>query len=170
MKHDHDMHTSTEASVGAHGKHGEPYKKLIWMILISFVAMYILMYAMVDRLQNVVPNINQFYMAGLMTMPMLVIELIVMHKMYPNRKLNIILIVVGLLCGLIFYAGIRQQVGVKDKQFLKSMIPHHAGAILMVEQSELKDEEVKELAQKIIQSQQQEIDFMKAKLKALKDD
>jgi hypothetical protein len=170
MKHDHDMHTSTEASVSAHGKHGEPYKKLIWMIFISFVAMYILMYAMVDRLQNVVPNINQFYMAGLMTMPMLVIELIVMHKMYPNRKLNIILIVVGLLCGLIFYAGIRQQVGVKDKQFLKSMIPHHAGAILMVEQSELKDEEVKELAQKIIQSQQQEIDFMKAKLKALKDD
>jgi hypothetical protein len=170
MKHDHDMHTSPEASVSAHGKHAEPYKKLIWMILISFVAMYILMYAMVDRLQNVVPNINQFYMAGLMTMPMLVIELIVMHKMYPNRKLNIILIVVGLLCGLIFYAGIRQQVGVKDKQFLKSMIPHHAGAILMVEQSELKDEEVKELAQKIIQSQQQEIDFMKAKLQSLKDD
>jgi hypothetical protein len=35
-----------------------------------FVAMFILMYSMVDRFANVYPNVNQFYMAGLMAAPM----------------------------------------------------------------------------------------------------
>ena len=39
------------------------YKRLIWMVVISFTAMYILMYSMVDKLANVIPNFNQFYMA-----------------------------------------------------------------------------------------------------------
>jgi hypothetical protein len=37
---------------------------------LSFISMYVLMYAMVDRFANVYPNFNQFYMAGLMTAPM----------------------------------------------------------------------------------------------------
>ena len=40
------------------------------MAVLSFISMYILMYAMADSFANVIPNINQFYMAGLMTMPM----------------------------------------------------------------------------------------------------
>lgn len=38
--------------------------------------MHVLMYAMVDRLANVYPNFHQFYMAGLMTAAMVVIELL----------------------------------------------------------------------------------------------
>ena len=37
--------------------------------------MYILMYAMVNAFANVYPNVNQFYMAGLMTAPMVVCSL-----------------------------------------------------------------------------------------------
>ncbi len=69
------------------------YPKLALMVVLSFVAMYILMYSMVDRLDNVLPNINQFYMAGLMTSAMVVIEIAIMSMMYHNRKLNIIIIV-----------------------------------------------------------------------------
>ena len=54
--------------------------------------MYILMYAMVNSLENVYPNINQFYMASLMTMPMIIIEFAFMGKMYRNKRLNAILI------------------------------------------------------------------------------
>jgi hypothetical protein len=36
--------------------------------------MYILMYAMVDRFGNVYSSLNQLYMAGLMTVPMIVID------------------------------------------------------------------------------------------------
>ncbi|MFV8355766.1 DUF305 domain-containing protein [Flavobacterium sp. XS1P32] len=143
------------------------YKKLAIMIVVSFIAMYILMYSMVDVFANVVPNINQFYMAGLMTMPMLIIELLVMGSMYGNKKLNISLVVTGFIALILFFAGIRQQAAVGDKEFLKSMIPHHAAAILMGKEASVTDPEIKELIKNIITSQQAEIDQMKAKLKEL---
>lgn len=143
------------------------YKKLAIMIVLSFIAMYILMYSMVDVFANVIPNINQFYMAGLMTMPMLIIELVVMGSMYGNKKLNISLLVTGFIALILFFAGIRQQTAVGDKEFLKSMIPHHAAAILMGKESSVTDPEIKELIKNIITSQQAEIEQMKAKLKEL---
>lgn len=143
------------------------YLKLGIMMLISFALMYLLMYAMVDRWANVMPNINQFYMAGLMSMPMLILELLIMGSMYRNKKLNIGLLFIGLAGMAIFFFGIQKQSGVGDKQFLKSMIPHHAAAVLMVEEAKLTDPEIKELANNIITSQQVEIQKMKDKLKEL---
>ena len=43
------------------------YVHLAIMTALSFISMYILMYAMVNRFANVYSNLNQFYMAGLMT-------------------------------------------------------------------------------------------------------
>lgn len=143
------------------------YKKLALMIVLSFIAMYVLMYAMVDVFANVIPNINQFYMAGLMTMPMLIIEVLVMGSMYKNKKMNIALIATGSIALIVFFMGIRQQMAVGDKEFLKSMIPHHAAAILMGKEASVTDPEIKELIKNIIISQQAEIDQMKAKLKEL---
>ena len=57
-----------------HGKQGH-YGRLLLMTALSFVAMFILMYAMVDRFANVYANFNQVYMADLMTAPMVLIEL-----------------------------------------------------------------------------------------------
>lgn len=144
------------------------YKKLALMIVLSFIAMYILMYAMVDKLANVIPNINQFYMAGLMTMLMLILELVIMGGMYIKKKLNGALIASGFIGIIIFFLCIHQQAGVGDRQFLKSMIPHHAAAVLMVEKASIQDPEIKKLANEIITSQQAEIQQMKAKLKELK--
>ena len=39
------------------------------MTVLSFIAMYALMYAMVDSFESVYANLNQVYMAGLMTAP-----------------------------------------------------------------------------------------------------
>ena len=144
------------------------YRKLAIMIALSFVIMYILMYAMVDKFSNVLPNINQFYMAGLMSMPMLLLELVIMGGMYKNRKLNRILAIAGVLLTVTFFFGTREQVAVKDKQFVRSMIPHHAAAVLMVEKANLSDPEVRALALKIITSQNQEIEQMKSILKRMK--
>lgn len=143
------------------------YKKFALMLVLSFIAMYILMYAMVDKLDNVIPNINQFYMSALMTMPMLILELIIMGSMYKNKKANTALIATGFAGLFIFFICIHRQTAVKDTQFLKSMIPHHAAAVLMVQKASLTDPEIKELANKIITSQQQEIQQMKNKLKEL---
>ncbi|HEX6641049.1 MAG TPA: DUF305 domain-containing protein, partial [Thermoanaerobaculia bacterium] len=66
-----------EHAAEGHGKKHH-YGRLLVMTVISFIAMYVLMYAMVDRFENVYPNFNQFYMAGLMAAAMVAIELIVM--------------------------------------------------------------------------------------------
>jgi hypothetical protein len=144
------------------------YKHLLIMTILSFIAMYVLMYAMVDVFTNVIPNLNQFYMAGLMSMPMVIIELAVMGSMYKNKKLNAIIFSVSAVTLIGFFLCIRQQTLVKDKQFLKSMIPHHAAAILMVKEAKLTDPEIIKLGEDIIASQQAEIDFMKRKLTELK--
>ena len=53
--HDHAGHTA--------------YGRLAAMTILSFLAMYALMYAMVDKAANIHPSLNQAYMAGLMTAP-----------------------------------------------------------------------------------------------------
>ncbi len=147
--------------------HSHHYRKLVTMALLSFIAMYILMYAMVNSLSNVFMNVNQFYMAGLMTSPMVIIEIVVMWSMYSNKKFNIIVLAVSAALLILFYVMIRQQTAVGDKQFLRSMIPHHAGAILMCEEAEITDPEIKKLCEQIRVSQQAEIDQMKARLTEL---
>jgi len=49
------------------------------------------------------------------------------------------------------------------------MVPHHAGAILMCRKAPLRDPQVRELCGRIAKGQQAEIDWMRAKLKALDD-
>ena len=143
------------------------YVRLIVMTVLSFLAMYMLMYAMVDRFANVFPNLNQFYMAGLMASPMVLIEIFLMSAMYPNKKWNALIIAASVATLVLFWVGIRQQAAISDKQFLKSMIPHHAGAILMCEKASIHDPEIKQLCREIISSQQREIDQMKTKLNEL---
>lgn len=143
------------------------YGRLAVMAGLSFLAMYGLMYAMVDSLPNVIPNYNQFYMAGLMASPMIVIELVIMGSMYPNKTKNLLIIVGSIVATIVFFMLIRGQVAIDDKQFLKSMIPHHGGAILMCGQAKLKDAEVKTLCENIIKGQQAEINQMKAILERL---
>jgi uncharacterized protein (DUF305 family) len=143
------------------------YGHLAIMTVLMFISMYVLMYAMVDRVENVFPNINQFYMAGLMTAPMVIIELIVMRAMYQNAAVNIAIHAVSAIALVAFFLLIRQQTAVTDVQFLKSMIPHHAGAVLMCEKASLNDPELKNLCKTIISSQNEEIAQMKAKLAAL---
>ena len=138
------------------------------MTVLSFIAMYLLMYSMVDIFSNVIPNVNQFYMAGLMTMPMVIIELAIMGGMYKKKKLNLAIFVASSILLVCFFFGIRQQAAIGDKQFLKSMIPHHAAAILMAGKANIKDPEIKKLTEQIITNQQAEIEQMKAKLKEMK--
>jgi uncharacterized protein (DUF305 family) len=147
-----------------HAMPHRPYRRLLFMAVLSFISMYVLMYMMVDRIQNVVPNVNQFYMAGMMTAPMVIIEVLLMSAMYPDKRRNAVIMAVTAVLGIMFIAGIRTQAVVGDTQLIKSMIPHHAGAILMCEEARLEDAELRELCQTIIASQQAEIDWMRAKL------
>ena len=148
----------------SHSMQGHHYRRLLVMMVLSFIAMYVLMYAMVDRFANVFNSVNQVYMAGLMAASMLIIELLVMGGMYPNKRWNTILILLGAVALIGFWVAIRQQAVVGDRQFLRSMIPHHAGAILMCQEAQITDQEIRKLCESIIAGQQSEIDQMKAML------
>ncbi len=58
----------------------------------------------------------------------------------------------------------RRQSAVGDAQFLRSMIPHHSGAILMCEQASLTDQEIVALCRDIVAAQKAEIATMQAML------
>jgi uncharacterized protein (DUF305 family) len=119
---------------------------------------------MVDSVADVYSSFNQVYMAGLMTAPMVVIELLLMSGMYQNKKLNALIIAVSCVAGISFFMFIRQQTAISDRQFLRSMIPHHSGAILMCDDASIQDQRIKDLCKTIISGQRSEIDQMRALL------
>lgn len=149
-----------------HSQHGQQnhYGRLAGMTVLSFISMYVLMYSMADSLGDVYASLNQIYMAGLMTAPMVVIELLLMSGMYSNKRLNAILIAATCVAGLAFFLFIRQQTAIGDRQFLRSMIPHHSGAILMCEDASIQDGRIKELCKTIVAGQRQEIEQMRTLL------
>lgn len=64
------------------------YSRLLIMIGLHFIAMYILMYSMVNVFDNVFNSLNQVYMAALMTASMVLIELPLMSSMNKSKRLN----------------------------------------------------------------------------------
>jgi hypothetical protein len=164
MHHGHDRAPAAAHEPGTRHAGHNPYARLAAMIGLSFLAMFVLMYAMVDTLANAVPNVNQVWMAGLMAAPMLVIEVVLMRAMYPNRTANMVVVALGVVLTLAFFVAIRQQSGIGDRQFLKSMIPHHAGAVLMCREASIADPDIVRLCATIVASQQAEIEQMKALL------
>lgn len=143
------------------------YLKFLLMLSLSFVIMYAVMFFNVDKFDHVYLSITRVYMTLLMVSPMAVVMLLLMRKMYANKKLNLIIhssAVVVFVLSLLF---LRAQVGVGDRQYMKAMIPHHSSAILTSRNASIEDPEVKELSKQIIQSQEEEIARMKEVLKRL---
>ncbi|HEX6033109.1 MAG TPA: DUF305 domain-containing protein [Anaerolineales bacterium] len=84
-----------------------------------------------------------------------------------RSRIYIQIILVSILALLGFFLLIRGQTAISDQQFLRAMIPHHSGAILMCERASIQDQEIKQLCANIISSQQAEIDQMEGILQRL---
>lgn len=166
MAHDHTQraaHGQTDHGAMGHGAHGKhAYPPFALDMLLSFIAMYFLMFAMVDTWGDFFNNLNMGYMALTMLAPMGILMLILMRGMYPNRMLNTVLYVGFALMFVLALVGIRTQTPIGDAQFIRSMIPHHSGAILMCREADITDGELRSLCDTIEQGQRQEIEQMKA--------
>ena len=94
-----------------------------------------------------------------------------MKNMYKNKKKNI-----GIILGsiLLFFGALGlvrdQKSTVGDVLWMKAMIPHHSIAILTSERADIKDPEVKKLAEEIIKAQRKEIEEMKTMIKRLENE
>jgi uncharacterized protein (DUF305 family) len=138
-----------------------PYGMLGANVGLSAVVMYLVMFTMIDSTADFYNNINNLYMTLMMVSPMAILMLLMMGSMYSSRKLNLALHAgFGAVFILSFWA-MRTQALVGDEQFLRSMIPHHSGAILMCRESSIRDPEIVALCGQIEESQKSEIDQMK---------
>ncbi len=137
------------------------YRSLAIQTIFSGIIMYLVMFVMIDNLGSFYNNLNMVYMTLMMVAPMVVLMVLAMRDMFPSKSANTALLVVSVVIFLGCFVLIRTQTTIGDRAFLRSMIPHHSGAILMCQQAKLSDPEVVRLCGGIIKSQRQEISEMK---------
>jgi len=149
-------------------EHKKPYSRFFLMLGTSLVAMYAVMYLNVYAWDHVYFSLTRVYMALLMLVPMTLIMMGFMWNMYPDKRRNA-LIMAG---SLVLFVGatimVRTQTFVDDTLWMKAMIPHHSIAIMVSKRADLKDPEVRQLADSIIAAQQREIKQMQRILARLK--
>lgn len=143
---------------------GMGYKKFWITMVISFIIMYLVMFLNVIEIKHYHTSITRIYMTLLMISAMAVVMMLMMGKMYKNKRLNMGIIAGGVLVFIIVLAGLRSQTPIGDVQYMKAMIPHHSSAILTSERANIKDPEVRKLADDIIKAQRKEIAEMEAML------
>ena len=149
---------------------GKPYTMLALNLTISLLIMYLAMFVMIWSFRDFFNNTNMLYMALVMWAPMGVLMLLMMPAMYPNKKLNMILLGCFALILILSFWAVRDQTLVGDRQFVRAMIPHHSGAITMCERASIRDQEIRDICFKpngIIESQKREIAQMEAILARL---
>lgn len=139
----------------------ENYKKFALTMIVSFVIMYAVMFLNVDRLDHIYISTTRFYMALLMVSPMALLMMFTMKHMYMNKKWNTIISVCAIWVFFISLIGLRSQIFIGDKEYMKAMIPHHSSAILTSKHADITNPEVKKLSEGIILSQEREIKEMK---------
>jgi uncharacterized protein (DUF305 family) len=91
-----------------------------------------------------------------------------MHGMYRDVRANVAISATGAAMAVFFFISIREQLGIGDRQLMTAMIPHHASALLMCERADLQDPDLREMCSNMVSGQQQELEQMKAKLRALR--
>ena len=146
-----------------------PYKLLAVSIAIHFFIMFALTFAGVNALDEIFLNLNRFYMAVLMVASMVVVMVIVMWRMFENKPANIVILGVAVAVFIGSFALLRTETFVGNKQFLRSMIPHHSIAIHTCQNAEITDPETIGLCEQIIEAQRREIAQMRDILDRLED-
>jgi uncharacterized protein (DUF305 family) len=116
---------------------------------------------MVNSLSDITNNIGKAYLAVIMGLSMVLIE-IGMHDMqysvFSTTKYGIIFALLAMFVYLY-----RNQVAIKDEEYVKGMIEHHSMAVFMSDEILKKTDNyhIAKLAKNIIQQQKDELKQMK---------
>lgn len=145
------------------------YTKFLLMLICSAISMYITMYFNTYQLDHVFFSWTRMYMTLIGIGGMSIIMFLFMQHMYKNKSKNIIIVLGSLFLMAVSTFMVRNQIPVNDVKWMKAMIPHHSIAILTSNNADLKDPEVKKLAEEIIKAQEKEIKQMKAMIKRLEE-
>ncbi|MGJ5640576.1 DUF305 domain-containing protein [Formosa sp. S-31] len=152
-------------------KSNKKYTTFFLMLAVSFITMYITMYLNTYALDHVYFSLTRFYMTCLGISVMSIVMLLFMLPMYTSKTKNRAIFAGSVLLFVTALTLVRAQKPViGDLLWLKAMIPHHSIAILTSERADIKDPEVKQLAEDIIKTQRKEIAEMKAMIQRLQEE
>lgn len=134
---------------------------MLTMFIGSFIVQYFIMSPlMVNKIAYITNNIGKAYLATIMALFMVLIEVMMHDHQYHTLSLNWYAILISLL--VLFSYLYRKQIAINDKQYLEGMIEHHSMAVFMSEEILKKTDnyDVAKLAKNIIQTQNDELQFM----------
>ena len=139
--------------------------KITHTMVVMFVGSLLIQYflmppIMVNSRIYITNNIGKAYMAVIMALFMVLLEVMMHDHQYHVLSLNLYAIIFAALALFIYLY--RKQVAINDKQYLEGMIEHHSMALLTSEEILKKTDNynIAKLAKNIIQTQQDEIRIM----------
>ena len=139
---------------------------LLFMMIGSFIMQYSIMsLIMTNDKENIQPSLGKIYISSIMAFIMGILE-VFMHTFMSASKhsysyyLSYYIPLFSLLA--LFLWLYKKQIGITDNQYLKEMIEHHSMALLTSKEilKKTKNPQVKDLATKIIKTQEKEIQLM----------
>lgn len=146
--------------------------KILHTLTIMFIFSFLIQYfamppLMVSSLSDITNNIGKAYLAVIMGLSMVLIEIGMHDTQYGIFSTTKYGLIIGLI--VLFVYLYRNQVAVKDKEYIKGMIEHHSMAVFMSEEilKKTDDYHIAKLAKNIIQSQKDELRIMKKLLSKL---
>ena len=134
---------------------------MVVMFIGSFIIQYFLMPPiMVNKYAYVTNNIGKAYLATIMGISMVILEIMMRDHQYHVLSINWYAILFGLLAMFIYLY--RVQAAINDKQYLEGMIEHHSMALFTSEAILKKTDNynIAKLAKNIISQQNDELRSM----------
>jgi hypothetical protein len=139
----------------------------LWFMMIgSFIIEMIFMSSiMTNSYKNITFSVGKFYMSVIMALLMGLLEVFMYDIHMHIISLYYYLFLFFMLSVFIYLY--RNQIYIRDKDYLEEMIEHHSMALLTSEEilQKTESERVKKLAENIITTQEKEIDYMKELIK-----
>ena len=139
----------------------------LWFMMISsfIIQLIVMSFFMTDSYKNITFSTGKFYMAIIMAILMGLTE-VLMFDTHMKTVSGIYYLSLFFVLVMFVYLY-RNQVYIEDKDYLNEMIEHHSMALLTSEEilQKTHSERVKKLAENIIVTQENEIEYMRQLIK-----
>jgi hypothetical protein len=140
--------------------------KLTHTMIVMFVGSFIIQYflmppIMVSNTMYVTNNIGKAYLATIMGISMIILEIMMRDHQYHVLSVNWYAILFALLAAFVYLY--RKQMAINDKQYLEGMIEHHSMALFTSEEILKKTDnyDIAKLAKNIVSQQTDELRTMR---------
>ncbi len=132
------------------------HRRLLTTIAANAIVAYVLLFALVDRAEHLHVNLRQAWAAAMVAAATGLVTLLAMRRPgHLRRDLAVGAVLVAVLVGA--FLGGRQHAGVRNAEFLRSMIPHQSEAIRLCRSSGITAPDLRAWCDEMIRQREGEI-------------